>query len=503
MGGSFEASAGPVPDDRVRATDDAPVRPGAAYVLYWMTAHRRLDRNFALQRAVERARSLRRPLVVLEALRLGYRWASRRPHAFVAEGMADHRRRLEGSRVLYYPYLEREPGAGSGLLEALARGACVVVGDDHPGFFLPRMARAAAERLDVRLELVDANGLLPLRAAGRSFARAQDFRRFLHRELPRHLERFPREHPLAGDPLPPPPELPARVLQRWPPATAEELQDARALVRGLPVADRPGPVAVRGGPEAGGRSLRHFLDDGLPRYAAEAREPAAGATSGLSPYLHFGHVSPHGVFAALAERQGWTPDDLGEPSGKRSGWWGMDENAEAFLDQMVTWREMGFLAAAFEEDHDRRSSLPGWARTTLAEHAGDPRDPLYGPERFEAADTHDRVWNAAQRQLLEEGRIHNYMRMLWGKKILHWSESPERAFEVMVELNNRYGVDGRDPNSWSGILWVLGKYDRAWGPERPIFGKVRYMTSASAARKLDLEPYLDRWAPEEPAGGAR
>lgn len=503
MVGSFEATAARVPGDRLRAANDAPVRPEAAYVLYWMTAFRRADRNFALQRAVERARSLGRPLVVLEPLRLGYRWASRRPHAFVVEGMADHRRRLVPSRVLYYPYVEREPGAGSGLLEALAADACVVVGDDHPGFFLPRMTRAAAERLDVRLELVDANGLLPLRSAGRAFSRAHDFRRFLHRELPPHLERLPREHPLVGDPLPPPPELPAGIRERWPPATAEELRKPRRLVLRLPVAAEPGPVPLRGGPEAGGRVLRRFLDDGLPRYAAEAREPAAGATSGLSPHLHFGHVSAHGVFAALAERQGWSPDDLGEPTGKRSGWWGMDENAEAFLEQMVTWRELGFLAAAFEEGHDRVSSLPGWARETLAEHAGDPREPLYRADRFEAAETRDRVWNAAQSQLREEGRIHNYMRMLWGKKILHWSESPERAFEIMVDLNNRYGVDGRDPSSWSGILWVLGKYDRAWGPERPVFGKVRYMTSASARRKLHLEPYLERWAPEEPAGGAR
>lgn len=487
-----------VPEDRVRAPCGGPVRPHGAYVLYWMTAFRRLEWNFALQRAVERARALDRPLVILEALRVDYPWASWRTHAFVMHGMADHAERLAPTRVRHHPYVEPEAGAGSGLLEALARDACLVVGDDYPGFFLPRMVEAAAQRLDVRLELVDGNGLLPLRSAGRAFARAYDLRRFLHCQLPPHLGRFPREHPLVGDPLQPAPEISARIRERWPAAPPAELREPERLLQRLPIDRQPGLVAYRGGPAAGGRAVERFLDERLERYAEERNEPGARATSRLSPYLHFGHVSSHGIFKALAEREAWGTAKLGEPTGKRTGWWGMSESAEAFLDELVTWRELGYLAAVHEEGHDRYASLPDWARDTLARHAHDPRDPVYPLERFEAADTHDPLWNAAQSQLREEGRIHNYMRMLWGKKILHWSESPERAFAIMVELNNRYGVDGRDPNSYSGILWILGKYDRPWGPERPIFGKVRYMTSESTARKYDVDPYLARWS-----GGAR
>jgi deoxyribodipyrimidine photo-lyase len=171
----------------------------------------------------------------------------------------------------------------------------------------------------------------------------------------------------------------------------------------------------------------------------------------------------------------------------------MRPSAEAFLDQIVTWRELGFNLCWQRTDYDRYASLPEWARRTLAAHAADTREHVYGLEPFEAAATHDPLWNAAQRQLVREGRIHTYLRMLWGKKILQWTPSPEAALAVMVELNNKYAVDGRDPNSYAGIFWVLGRYDRAWGPERPVFGTVRYMSSVNTARKVRVKDYLRVW----------
>jgi len=172
----------------------------------------------------------------------------------------------------------------------------------------------------------------------------------------------------------------------------------------------------------------------------------------------------------------------------------MSPSAEAFLDQVVTWRELGFNMAANRPDHREYESLPDWALQTLEEHEGDARPHLYSLEEFQAAATHDELWNAAQRQLLREGIIHNYLRMLWGKKILEWTAEPREAASVMIQLNNRYAIDGRDPNSYSGIYWCLGRYDRPWGPERPVFGKIRYMTSRNTARKLQLKEYLQRFA---------
>ena len=253
-------------------------------------------------------------------------------------------------------------------------------------------------------------------------------------------------------------------------------------------------MSYEGGSRAGRHVLARFLDERLARYGDERNQPDADAASGLSPWLHFGHVSAHEVFAALAEREGWAPESLSRStSGEREGWWGMSEPVEAFLDELVTWRELGFNMSSRRADHDRYASLPEWARATLAEHASDRRPQLYELEAFERAETHDELWNAAQNQLRGEGRIHNYLRMLWGKKILHWSASPQEALATMVALNDKYAVDGRDPNSYSGIGWVLGRYDRPWGPEREVFGTVRYMSSESTRRKLRVDDYVERW----------
>jgi deoxyribodipyrimidine photo-lyase len=482
-----------VPEQRVRDVNPAPLRPGGRHVLYWMIASRRARHSFALDRAASRARDLGRPLLVLEALRCDYPWASDRLHRFVLEGMADNARTFSAAGVRYHPYVEPAKGAGRGLLQALAADACLVVTDEYPCFFLPRAVEAAGRRLSVRLESVDSSGLLPMRAAPRVFPTAHAFRRFLHRELPAHLARLPSPNPLAAPGLSGA-RLPAAVARAWPAASAALLAGEPSALARLPIDHAVAPAPTRGGSSAAARLLRRFLDRGLARYG-ERNHPDAEATSGLSPYLHFGHLSVHQIFRSLARLEGWRPERLGRPSGSRAGWWGMRPEAEAFLDELVTWRELGFNMASKRPDAEEYRSLPPWALETLARHARDRRDPVYDRAALAAARTHDRLWNAAQAQLVREGRIHGYLRMLWGKKILEWTPSPEEALSTMVELNNKYALDGRDPNSSSGICWVLGRYDRPWGPERPIFGKVRFMSSDAAARKLRLRKYLERYAP--------
>jgi deoxyribodipyrimidine photo-lyase len=482
----------PVPDIRVRAANERPVREDGRHVLYWMIAARRTRWNHGLQRAVERARALRKPLVVLEALRCGHRWASERLHRFVIEGMRDNAERFAGSPVRYHAHVEPEPGHAKGLLAALAGEACVVVTDDFPCFFLPGMVESAARQLPVRLEAVDSNGLLPLAAAERVFPTAHAFRRFLQSTLPAHFEDFPRRDPLARLDLPAA-TLPREVLDRWRPPT-RELLEGEGLSE-LPIDHAVGPGALEGGERAGARRLRAFLEERLEAYGEGRNHPDDDAASGLSPYLHFGHVSAHQVFEALADREGWRPSQVApKATGSRAGWWRMSPAAESFLDELVTWRELGYNRCFLDPDYEDYDTLPPWSLATLAEHASDERPHLYTLEQLQAAETHDEVWNAAQRQLVREGRMHNYLRMLWGKKVLEWSPSPREALEVLVELNNRFALDGRNPNSYSGISWCLGRYDRPWGPERPIFGKVRYMSSDNTRRKLRLRAYLERFA---------
>lgn len=489
-----------VPESRPHPLNEAPVREDGDFVLYWMVAYRRLSWSFALDRAVERARALDRPLVILEALRVGYRWASDRHHRFVLDGMREHRDSLQGTDVRYYPYVEPEDGAGKGLLAALAERASVVVTDVYPTFFLPRMQEAAARALDVRLEAVDSCGLLPLAAAVKTPTAAYHFRRFLQKELGAHLVELPVARPLRERSLPGPASVPRTVLERWPPASAALLDGDADALAALPIDHDVPPVQARGGTGPARRRLTAFLKDGLDRYPDERNDPDADAQSGLSPWLHWGHLSAHEVFKAVADREGWSPARLSAAAdGQRTGWWGMGEAAETFLDELVTWREIGHVYCWREPDHADYDTLPAWARETLAEHEDDEREHVYGLEELREARTHDELWNAAQRQLLHEGVIHTYLRMLWGKKILHWTRSPREALEVMVELNNRFGIDGRDPNSWSGIMWCLGRFDRGW-PEREIFGKVRYMTSASTRRKVSLDRYLERWGDQGSLG---
>jgi deoxyribodipyrimidine photo-lyase len=461
-----------------------------------MTAFRRLDSNFSLQRALEWASELNQPLVVLEALRCDYPWASERFHRFVMEGMANNAKRAAATRVLYYSYIEPRPGDGRGLLEAMSESASVVVSDDYPTFFIPRMVDAAAGKLGVKLEKVDSNGLVPLRQAGQVFKTAHSFRRFLQKALPGQFDRSPAPDPLKDLQLPRLDALPGQITSRWPDATAALSGESARLIGDLPVDHTVRAADSRGGSEAAGSGLARFLDTRLSAYG-DRNHPDRPVTSDLSPYLHFGHISSHRIFAAIVDREGWDNDCVAlQANGARSGWWGMSSSAEAYLDQLVTWRELGFNACAYLEDYDRFASLPDWARTTLADHASDSRTHLYTLSEFEAARTHDRIWNAAQTQLIQEGRLHNYLRMLWGKKILEWSAAPQDALAIMIELNNKYALDGRDPNSYSGIFWCLGRYDRPWGPERPIFGKVRYMSSENTARKLRLNEYLKRYEGE-------
>jgi deoxyribodipyrimidine photo-lyase len=486
-----------VPALRVRLANDAPVDGAGRHVLYWMIAARRTRRSFALERAAEWARALGKPLVVLEALRAGHAHANDRLHAFVADGMAENAARLAAAGAVAHPYVEPAPGQGSGLLAALAERAAVVVTDEYPTYFLPRMVAAAARALRVRLEVVDGNGLLPLRAAPRAFPLARSFRAFLQRELPRHLGDAPLDDPL-GDLPPAPAGLLARdLVARWPATPLAALADPAALVRGLPIDHAVARVATRGGPSAGEAALDRFLRHKLAGYVDLRNHPDEDATSGLSPYLHFGHVSAHEVFARLVAHERWSPLRFGAvPAGSREGFWGMSAGAEAFLEQLVTWREVGFNHCLHEADDQRYESLPPWARATLDAHARDRRPVLYDRAALEAAATHDAVWNAAQTELVREGRMHNYLRMLWGKKILEWSATPRDALATMIALNDRFALDGRDPNSTSGILWCLGRYDRAWGPERPIFGTIRYMSSDATTKKLRLRGYLARFGPQ-------
>jgi deoxyribodipyrimidine photo-lyase len=337
---------------------------------------------------------------------------------------------------------------------------------------------------------VDGNSVVPLALLGPPVSAAAQLRPRIHRAFALAWEHRAR----------PRPEIPRAAAR---PVTAPfepaELGDLDRLLSRLPLAGGVPAVASRpGGSAAARRRLEDFAVHRL-RGCAERRSvpapPERSHASALSPYLHFGHISIEEVAERVLETAGpWTPAALRPDAvGKREGFFSRDADVNAFLDEAITWRDVG-LSWHWTRREDTRSldtALPAWALATLSRHAGDRRQHVYAREEWEAGETHDPLWNAAQRELVATGSIHNYLRMLWGKKVIEWSRTPAEAYDTLVHLNNTYGLDGRDPNSYTGILWCFGLFDRPWAPERKVLGVLRYMSSDNTARKFKLGPYLD------------
>lgn len=479
---------------RISDLNQRPLRADGRAVVYWMAANRRRMWNPALERAVALARDLHRPLLVVEALGVRRAYSCARFHRFFLDGMRDNRTAFAGSAAAYRCWIGRRREDGPEVLAALACDACAVVVDDLPYGHLPAVNAGIARMMPVRVEAVDGNGLMPMALSPRPWERAVDFRRFLQRSLPAELGRQPLADPLAGV------ELPALDLPTpW--ASDPDTVDLAAL----PIDQRVGPVALRGGWQAAGAALMRFLASGVDAYHEGRNRIDDSAASGLSPWLRSGHLAAQAVVEAVWRRCAWSPGRLaGRPvTAAKEGWWGLPPGPEALMDQLITWRELGFHDARSRNGGTAYAGLPAWARATLAVHAGDPRAHGYALADLEEGRTHDPLWNAAQAQLRSTGLMHNYLRMLWGKKIIEWTASPEEAHHVLFHLNDRWALDGCTPNSSTGIMWCLGRYDRPWFPERPVFGTIRFMSSDSTRRKLDVKSYLATYGRSAETGQQR
>ena len=471
--------------------------PEGDYVLYWMQINRRFRYNYALEYAVGWANKLDKPLLVYEGLNCDYPWASDRFHHFLMEGMAENLEYARQHDINYYSYLEDEPGAGKGLLYSLAEDACLVISDEYPVFIIREHNQRVAPRMEVPYITVDSNGLIPLGLTDKAPYNAYFFRRIMQRNFLECFTSPPEKAPLEQLKNRGNIELEADFLKRYPPAQ-NHLDDRESFVDSLPINHDVGKIGMRGTRQAALGKLGQFIQYGLQEYDEKRNDPDENKTSGLSPWLHFGKISEYEIVDAVLDHQpeGWGLDDITDNNGSTGGFFNGDPNIDGFLDEVITWREVGFHFAHHEPEYDQYDSLPDWALETLEKHKDDPREYIYGLEEFARSQTHDEIWNAAQTELREEGTMHNYLRMLWGKKVLEWTPNPETALAYLIELNNRYAIDGRDPNSYSGIFWIFGRFDRAW-QERPIYGKVRYMTSDSTRRKVKLRKYLDTYGSQK------
>ncbi|NIT58866.1 MAG: hypothetical protein GWN00_22370 [Aliifodinibius sp.] len=467
------------------------------YVLYWMQINRRFQYNYALEYAVGWANKLDKPLLVYEGLNCDYPWASDRFHHFLMEGMAENLLYANENNINYYSFLEDKPGAGDGLLYKLAENACAVISDEFPVYIIREHNEKVGPKLDVSYITVDSNGLIPLGLTDKAPYNAYFFRKIMQRNFVECFTNPPKKDPLADLENKSKIELGDDFLSKYPPADAK-LKNRESFIESLPINHEVDQVGLQGTRQAALGKLGQFVQYGLSKYDENRNDPDINATSGLSPWLHFGKISEYEIVDTVLEHQpeGWDLDNITFNKGSTGGFFNGDPNVDAFLDEVITWREVGFHFAHHEPDYDQYETLPDWALETLEKHKDDPREHLYELEEFAQSQTHDEIWNAAQTQLREEGVMHNYLRMLWGKKVLEWTPNPEIALAYLIELNNRYAVDGRDPNSYSGIFWIFGRFDRAW-QERPIYGKVRYMTSDSTRKKLKLKQYLEKYSSQK------
>jgi deoxyribodipyrimidine photo-lyase len=443
--------------ERVQVLSAADVREGGRYVLYWMQQAQRAEFNHALEYAVHRANELGLPLLVAFGLMDDYPEANLRHYHFLVHGLADVAAALRRRDIAFVV----QRGAPDEVALRLAADAALVVCDR--GYLRPQRAwreRVAADA-GCSVVQVESDVVVPVELASDKKEHAA---RTLRPKITRHLDRFLVELP------------PARLQDtRAPAVEGEDVDDPDGLLETLELDRSVPPVPLfEGGTSAGRQVLANFLESRFAEYAVHRNQPQTNHVSHMSKYLHFGQLSP--VYIALQVRQ--HADRV-------------DENVETYLEELIVRRELPMNFVFYEPRYDEYAALPEWARRTLAEHAGDPRDPRYTPVQLEDAATEDPYWNAAMREMRHVGYLHNHMRMYWGKKILEWSATPEEAYNTTLRLNNTYFVDGRDANSFANVAWVFGQHDRGW-TERAVFGKTRYMNAAGLERKADPAAYVAR-----------
>ncbi|MBT8399602.1 MAG: deoxyribodipyrimidine photo-lyase, partial [Rhodothermia bacterium] len=438
--------------------------PGdAEFVLYWMHHAVRAHENPALAVAVHAGNSMGLPVVVYQGLAGKHRFNSDRHHTFIMEGARDVQRQLEDRGIRYAFHLGPTTGADSALRE-VAGWAALVIAEDFPAPPFPAWTQSLASSISAPVWCVDACCIVPMQSVGKSFDRAFKFRSATKASFE---ERVPR----AWTDVEPAVSQHSGHLG----IDVVDLADAdiAALCSRCDIDHSIGPAAhTPGGSMAGYERWTGFVENGLAQYARLRNDAAVTPPQGvsrLSPYLHHGHVSP---FRIAREA-------------KASGAAG----ASKFLDELLIWRELAHNFCFYHDDVESLVALPAWARETLDQHKDDARPASYSWETLARGRTDNRLWDLAQRSLLAHGELHNNVRMTWGKALLSWTASPEEALQMLIDLNHRYALDGNDPNSYGGLLWCLGLFDRPFAPPKPVFGTVRPRSIERHAERLDLDEY--------------
>lgn len=454
---------------RTRPLNDLRLQPEGDYVLYWMQSTQRLEENWALRQATLEADRLGKPLIIYQGLNPHYEHANARTHTMIVGNAVELARRAGELGLTYLFHLRHRLDGDNRVVDRLAGRATLVVTDALPTAGIDARSNRVAARIGCRMLAVDSHGVIPAAAFQKAEFAARTIRPKIARlrdlALEPVAERPPRKRASAA--LLRSLELDALDLAHLGVAAEVarcEIDHTVPAVSALP----PGLTAARA-------RLDRFCATALPAYSERRNDPGdPDGSSRLSPYLHFGQISAAEVARTARER-------------------GPEAEVGKFFDELLTWRELSLNFCVRTPAFGTLDCLPDWVRQNMARHAGDAREVLYDLDTFASAATHHPLWNAAQRELIATGTIHNVMRMYWGKYIVLWSASYAEALRIMVHLNNRYALDGRDPSSYGGIQWCLGKFDRPW-TRRPVLGTIRYMSLDLAYKKFDARTYERRWS---------
>jgi deoxyribodipyrimidine photo-lyase len=446
-----------IQEERVRQLNEKEIVEGD-YVLYWMQEAQRTEYNHALEYAVQRANALGQRLLVIFGLMADYPEANLRHYAFLLEGLQDVKEGLQERNIKFL--LRR--GSPDEVALDIGKNASLIVCDMSYLNLQKEWREKVAEGAGCLVVQVETEVVIPVELASDKQEHAA---RTLRPKIREHLDEFLVElEPTEID-------KPSLNMKD----DGLDLSDIGEILDDMELNRSVAPVSplYRGGARAAKKILDDFIRDRLDTYVEHRNQVQTDDVSHMSKYLHYGHISP--VYVALKIREANPPR----------------EDLDSYLEELIVRRELSMNFCHYTPDYDEFSNLPDWAEETLKEHEKDKREYLYTREQLEDAETHDEYWNAAMNEMRYTGYMHNYMRMYWGKKILEWSETPEEAYETTLYLNNKYFVDGRDPNSYANVAWVFGQHDRGW-QERGVFGKVRYMSAGGLERKAKPEEYVDK-----------
>ena len=446
-----------IQEERVRQLNEKEIVEGD-YVLYWMQEAQRAEYNHALEYAVQRANELGQPLLVIFGLMADYPEANLRHYAFLLEGLQDVK---EGLKERNIKFVVRRGSPDEVALDA-GKNASLIVCDMSYLSLQKEWREKVAEGADCLVVQVETEVVVPVELASDKQEHAA---RTLRPKIQEHLDEFLVELE--------PTEIDKQSLNMKDDgldlSNVEEILDDMKLDRSVESVSH----LYRGGTREAKKILERFLESKLDTYVEHRNQPQTDDVSHMSKYLHYGHISP--IYVALKIQDANPPQ----------------EDLDSYLEELIIRRELSMNFCHYIPDYDEFSNLPDWAKKTLKDHASDEREYVYAREQLENAQTHDEYWNAAMNEMRYTGYMHNYMRMYWGKKILEWSVTPEKAYETTLYLNNKYFVDGRDPNSYANVAWVFGQHDRGW-QERAVFGKVRYMSAGGLERKAKPEQYVEK-----------